>query len=174
MDNKNGYSTKQLKKWTVALGLFLYSTTPIFSSNADFSFKAQYTRNKKIWGTYKLKKEDLRITRGRKNWNKKPTQRVGDVIIKDGHIIFVRETKDEGQTKIVVDKIPYAKKGKYTYINKDPLNKEVMDRLYRPDLKEITPHLDLLKGTIHYKQLECTRRKRNLTCKINGEMFPAS
>ena len=174
MESKKQNSTKQLRNWTLAMGIFLSSSGPILCSNADFSFKAQYTRNKKIWGTYKLKKEDLRITRGSKKWNKKPTQRVGDVIIKDGNIIFVRETKDEGQTKIVVDKIPYAKKGKYTYVNKEPLDKEVMDRLYRPDLKEVTPHLDLLKGTIQYKQLECTRRKRNLTCKINGEMFPAT
>ena len=95
MESKKQNSTKQLRNWTLAMGIFLSSSGPILCSNADFSFKAQYTRNKKIWGTYKLKKEDLRITRGSKKWNKKPTQRVGDVIIKDGNIIFVRETKDE-------------------------------------------------------------------------------
>ena len=142
--------------------------------NANFSLKAQYSRNKKIWGTYKLNQERLSIKRGKKKWFKKPTSRVGDIIISNGHIVFIRETKELGKTKIVVDKIPYEKKGKYTYINKGPLDKEIMDRLYRPDLKSITPHHDLLEGTIQYNELECNRVKRKITCTLQGDMIPSN
>lgn len=132
-------------------------------------------RNKKIWGTYKLDQENLSIIRGKKKWFKTPTTRVGDVIISNGHITFVRETREDGKTKIVVDKIPYKKEGKGVFVNRDPLDKDVMDRLYRPDLKSITPHLDLIQGTIQYNELRCAKDKRNqkrLNCTIQGEMLP--
>jgi len=140
--------------------------------NADFSLKAQYSRNKKIWGTYKLNREKLSIVRGRKKWLKKPTSRVGDIIITNGHITFIRETKKDGKTKIVVDKIPYKLEGKGVFVNKGPLDKEIMDRLYRPDLKSVTPHLDLIQGTIEYKQIKCTKKRGALDCVIEGQILP--
>jgi len=162
---------KKLFLFTSLFSAIAFSVTS-FATVAEFSLEAKYKRNKKIWGTFKLNQEKLLIKRGKRKWFKTPTQRVGDIIISDGNIIFVRETKEEGKTKIVVDKIPYTKKGKNTYINKEPLDKEVMDRLYRPDLKSITPHLDLLQGQIEYQELKCIRIKKKLDCKLNGIMIP--
>ncbi len=164
-------TTQKILVFVTALCSFMST----HAMNANFSLKAQYVRNKKIWGTYKLSEEKLSIIRGKKKWFKTPTSRVGDIIISNGHITFVRETKENGKTKIVVDKIPYKKKGKGIFVNREPLEKEVMDRLYRPDLKSITPHLDLIKGTIQYNELRCAKNKRNrklIDCTIQGEMLP--
>ncbi len=167
---KKSITFKSIRALFLVLALGPISSTHAMVAN--FSLKAQYTRNKKIWGTYKLNQEKFSIVRGRKKWFKEPTARVGDIIISDGHITFVRETKEDGKTKIVVDKIPYKKEGKGVFVNRDPLEKEVMDRLYRPDLKSITPHLDLIKGTIQYRQLKCTKVRRTLNCVLEGEMLP--
>jgi hypothetical protein len=173
MGNKlRNSKNKAINTFTVAI--MLMTSSPSWALNADFALTASYSRNKKIWGTYKLNQEKMSIKRGKKKWFKEPTQRVGDIIISGGHIIFVRETLEEGKTKIVVDKIPYKKVGSYTYINRDPLDHEVMNRLYKPDIRAITPHRDLLDGEIHYDKLECKRNRRNLKCTLNGNLIPQS
>ncbi len=171
---KEKWSDNNFLKWALPVGALLLNIPSGQASIAQFSLNAKYIRNKEIWGTYKLDQEKLNITRGKKHWSKKPTSRVGDVIITDGNIVFIRETKEEGQTKIVVDKIPYKKIGKSKFVNKDPLDKEVMDRLYRPDLKAIVPHQDLLDGTIQYNELECIKKKKNLSCALNGQLLPST
>jgi len=159
--------------WSV---IFIPNT--LAALDANFTLKAQYSRNKKIWGTYKLKKEKLSIIRGKKKWFKNLSSRVGDIIITNGHIIFIRETKQIGKTKIIVDKIPYKLGNDGIFLNRDPLDndegagKGLMDRLYGSDLKAITPHLDLLKGTIQYKKIKCTKKRGTLECILKGFIHP--
>lgn len=167
-------NTKEVRKIGLVVGLWVLSSlTTAYASNADFSLKAKYKRNKKIWGTYKLSDEKINIKRGKLKWHKNPTDRIGDVIISGGNIIFVRETKVQNQTKVVVDKVPYKKKGKNKFVNKFPLTGDIMNKLYKNDLAAIIPHRDLLDGDIRYDKLTCTKTRRGaLTCEIQGELVP--
>lgn len=141
-----------------------------FGTNADFQLKAIFKRNPKIWGTYRLEREEIIIERGELKWRKRPPRRIGDMIISNGHLIIVRENKEEEETKIVVDKLPYLKKKNRFSAKK--LNQATMARLFETDIKGIIPHKDLLEGEIHYKDLTCVKKRGQLECNIKADLIP--
>jgi hypothetical protein len=145
---------------------------PAFASKAVFDYQATFKRNKSIWGTYKLQKEGMSIKRGKLSWNKFPKGRVGDIILSKGNFILLRETVVDQETKIVVDKIPYKKIGKNTYVNRSPLKKEVLDRLFQSDIQNGVPHKDLRDGKIDYQTIRCKKKRGSLNCAIKGEISP--
>ena len=155
------------------LALFVsFFASSAFASKATFDYQATYQRNKSIWGTYKLKKEGLSVKRGKLSWKKFPEGRVGDIILSKGNFILLRETVVDSETKIVVDKVPYKKIGKNTYINRSPLNKEVFDRLFQTDIQGGVPHLDLRQGKIEYQTIKCRKKRGSLKCAVKGEINP--
>lgn len=143
------------------------------ASTANFEVEATFKRNPKIWGTYKLSSEKIIIKRGKKVWRKTPPKRIGDMVISDGNLIFVRENKNEGETQIVVDKIPYKKVGKKGYQALAKGHTDKLARLYENDLKESIPHRDLIDGQIDYEKIDCKRkRKSQIVCRLSGELNP--
>lgn len=159
---------KLLKKY-ILFTLFIIPS-PLLANVADFEFKATFKRNPKIWGTYKLEAERIKIKRGKLKWNKTPFKRIGDVIISKGHLVFVRENKEKGETRIVVDKVRYKRdQNKFTSEKFDP---EVMARLFENDLKASIPHRDLLEGEIDYDKITCTKEKGKLNCTLRGKLNP--
>lgn len=145
----------------------------IWAIPANFEVEAVFKRNPKIWGTYKLSSEKITIKRGKKTWRKKPPKRIGDMVISDGNLVFIRENKIQGQTKIVVDKIPYKKEGKKSYLANAEGHSDKLARLYEIDLKESIPHRDLLNGEIDYDKIRCKRqRKGQIICRLSGELNP--
>jgi len=145
---------------------------PANASKAVFNYKATFKRNKLIWGTYKMQKERLSLKRGKKSWNNFPEGRIGDIILSKGNFILLRETKVNSKTKIIVDKIPYKKIGKNTYINRSPLKQDVMDRLFNSDIMAGVPHRDLKGGEIDYSGMRCKKTRGALTCALKGEINP--
>lgn len=159
---------KLLKKTSYLI--FLFFTFCLQANVADFEFKATFKRNPKIWGTYKLEKEQIKIQRGKLSWKKRPDKRIGDIVISNGHLVFVRENKENGETRIIVDKIPYKRdKNTFTAENIDP---EIMSRLFENDLKDNIPHRDLLQGNIDYNKIVCTKEKSKLSCTLKGKVSP--
>lgn len=156
----------------------LFSLSAFFSSllatPAEFELKATFKRNPKIWGTYKLSDETVTISRGKRKWRKSPPERIGDMVISDGNLVFVRETQNNNQTTIVVDKIPYKKVGSSRFEGKltQARQKEVMARLFERDLKELTPHRDLIEGEINYESVQCTKKTAALVCHLKGKLTP--
>ncbi len=157
----------------VTLGLM---SVGALATPANFRVEATFKRNPKIWGTYRLDSERVTIKRGKETWRTRPPKRIGDMVISDGHLVFVRENNERGQTKIVVDKIPYAKKGKKVFHSqKDLDHKEQLARLYESDLKKLIPHRDLLEGEVDYKGVRCHRKKyARIVCTIEGLFKPAN
>lgn len=159
---------KLLQKYTLFTLMFL--TSSIWGNVADFEFKATFQRNPKIWGTYKLEREKIRIKRGKLKWNKRPSKRIGDVIISKGHLVFVRENKEAGETRIVVDKVPYKRsRNEFTA---EKFDQEIMVRLFEKDIKASIPHRDLLEGKIDYNKITCTKERGKLNCVLKGVLNP--
>lgn len=146
-------------------------STGTWSAPARFNYQANFRRNPKIWGTYKLQNEKVKIERGKRSWLKTPPGRVGDVIISGGELIFVRENNNGQTTKIIVDKVPYKKVGKNSYKNKFVMDKEIINRLFAEDLMGLVPHRDLIEGKIEYDSLICTKNRGNLSCQLEGSIF---
>ncbi len=153
------------------LSLFLISLS-VDASKAVFDYRVTYKRNKKIWGTYKMHKEGMSVKRGKLSWKKFPKGRAGDLILSKGNFILLRETIVGDETKIIVDKIPYKKLGKDTYINKSPLEKEVFDRLLEIDIQRGISHRDLKEGEINYQTIRCKKKRGSLKCAIKGDITP--
>ena len=146
----------------------------VYAIPADFDLKATFKRNPKIWGTYKLDNENVVIKRGKRKWSKTPPNRIGDVIISKGNLVFLRETQNNDQTTIVVDKIPYKKAGSNTYegalTSKE--SREIIAKLFERDLKQLIPHRDLLEGDIDYQSINCYKKRGRLTCHVKGQLNP--
>ncbi|GEM_PF-2215757 len=153
------------------LSLLIISTN-VGATSANFEIKASFKSNPKIWGTYKLEHERVKISRGKKVWRKSPPSRIGDVILSKGHFVFVRENKTNNQTKIVVDKIPYLKRGKKTFNAQVINHQENLSRLFDEDLRNLIPHKDLLGGNILYHSINCKKRRGHLLCTLSGELNP--
>lgn len=145
----------------------------IWAIPANFEVQAVFKRNPKIWGTYKLSSERIIIKRGKRTWKKRPPKRIGDMVISDGNLIFIRENKTDGQTKIVVDKIPYEKVGNKSYHASADGHSDKLARLYEIDLKKSIPHRDLLNGEIDYDKIRCKRQRRGqIVCRLSGALNP--
>ncbi|MCF8059800.1 MAG: hypothetical protein K9K67_10915 [Bacteriovoracaceae bacterium] len=162
-----------IKPKLMAITLLLISSN-VGATNAQFEIKVNFVRNPKIWGTYKLANERVKISRGKSVWKKAPPQRIGDVIISKDNLIFVRENKINNQTKMVVDKIPYTKNGKKTYNVLPEEHQDKLSRLFDEDLKKLIPHQDLLNAEIFYQSMNCKKKRAHLMCTFSGEMSPAS
>lgn len=163
MDNKKIYLI-----FLILLGQTIYAVP------GHFTITSSYQRNPKIWGTYKLLRENIVISRGKKKWNKRPPERFGDAILEGENIVLIRENKTSEATKVVVDKIPYTKKGKNSYNAESPsLNEEgAIERLFKEDLIDSIPHKDLLEGHIEYEEYKCKRNGKSLNCTLKGVLHP--
>lgn len=144
----------------------------VMATPAQFEVNAIFKRNPKIWGTYKLHSEKVTIKRGKKSWSKRPPKRIGDMVISDGHLIFIRENKTNDQTQIVVDKIPYDRGGKKSFKATGEGHEDKLSRLYENDLRDLIPHKDLLKSDISYKDINCRKKKASLVCTLKGDLTP--
>jgi len=140
------------------------------AKSADFILTTSFQRNPKIWGTYKLNKEKIFIKRGKRKWRRKTKKRTGDIIISKGNLIFVREVRKNGKTKLVVEKFPYNK-AKKKFIAKN-IDKNTISRLFEKDIKATIPHKDLLEGEIKYKSIECNKKKGSVYCSLKGKLTP--
>jgi len=158
-------------KKLILLTFICLLSSDLWSAPATFNYQVNFRRNPKIWGTYKLQNEKVKIERGKRSWLKTPPQRVGDIIISGGELIFVRENNNGLSTKIIVDKIPYKKTGKNSYKNKFAMDKEIINRLFAEDLIGLVPHRDLIEGKIEYDSLTCTKSRGNLSCQLEGSIF---
>jgi hypothetical protein len=160
--------------FTTILASTIVASASIFAIPADFELKATFKRNPKIWGTYKLDQEKVVIKRGKRKWRKTPPNRIGDVIISNGNLVFLRETQNNAQTTIVVDKIPYKKIGSNTYSGalNSKNHREIVARLFEEDLKDMIPHRDLLEGEIDYQSINCYKKRGRLTCHVKGKLNP--
>lgn len=162
------------KNFIVFIFSFSASFSSLLATPAQFELKATFKRNPKIWGTYKLSDELVTISRGNRKWRKTPPERIGDIVISDGNLVFVRETQTNNQTTIVVDKIPYKKVGSSRFEGKltQPHQKDVLAKLFERDLKQLIPHRDLLEGEINYESVQCNKRRAALVCHLKGKLTP--
>lgn len=165
--------TKRAKLKTFFI-VMLGISASIYAIPADFELKATFKRNPKIWGTYKLANEKVTIKRGKKKWRKTPPNRIGDIIISKGNLVFLRETQNNDQTTIVVDKIPYKKQGDQNYHSKlsSTEERQIVAKLFEKDIRELIPHRDLIEGDIDYHSVKCTKSRGQLTCKLKGSLRP--
>ncbi len=156
-----------MKRKTIALTFIIFSLqSGVHSSGKEKSFEltTRFKRNPKIWGTYKVAKESLSLNNT--SWNL--PQKVSDLVISKGHLTFVRETKENKATKVVVERIPY-KKERRNYKNKDKTAlQEKLDRLLTKTLSE---QLRLKKSeSLSYERVNCARIRSGLECTVKGQI----
>lgn len=139
---------------------------------ATFTLLTDFTRNKNIWGTYKIKKELLYIRRGKKTWNIKTKKKGADLIISKGKINLIRESVNEDQyAQIKTHKLAYRKEKK-AFINHKNLEQEQWQKLIGQEIDHHIPHLDLKQGHITYDKLDCSKRKKGLLrCQLSGRLI---
>ncbi len=158
--------------FTLFLGLLHMQ---VVAAPADFKVTLDYKSNKKIWGTYSLLNENVLITRGKDKWSKQKKKQLGDLIIKDGHLHFFKASRDNGLTKILIEKVPYKKEkesGKDNYKSNNKLNEKEFETIFAQGINELIPHKDLLDGEVKYSHISCLKKSKGvLRCTITGQLF---
>ena len=103
---------RTIVKTIIALIFTLFSQTHISwaalrppTGRFSFELTSVFKKNPKIWGTYKLSHERLSANKKRLS---KEAGLISDLVISNGELIFVRESKEEGLTKILVEKLRFA------------------------------------------------------------------
>ena len=140
--------------------------------SASFTIETKYKKNKKIWGTYQLAKETVKIKRGFTTWNASTENQLGDVMINKGSIFIVKNSLlDSGIMDMKVSEIPYVKE-KDNYLNKNK-NLAELNKIYKDKLLQTVEHRDLQDSLINYKDINCRKTKKDIiTCQISGDIVP--
>ena len=138
-----------------------------------------FKKNKKVWGTYRLSKEQFW---GSEKTEDKLSQITSDqhqfpketLIFKGGHLFFINSIQDEhGKSKLLVKTFPYTYKNK-NFTVKFSEKKECLLELYRIKIKNLLIKYGGLEkklanidpDQIEIESMKCQKSKSGLDCRL--------
>jgi hypothetical protein len=135
-----------------------------------------YTRNKEIWGTYRqVSEKGSAYAQGRKVLLKNQAP-IGDMIIQNGQVIFIRTLDSDLEAAVAIEGFPYKKRGgNFDLETEELVQREGLFRHFGKEIEELAlkhPKLktlssEKLRDLTRFDSLSCERTKeRNLACTL--------